>query len=209
MPKVSSQYKEKKTQFIIESAISCFTEKGYQATTIDDIATRSKTSKGAIYGYFSSKEDIILQVMEQNTQQHFQSIEAGLEKLEHPIDKIRFILKKFQSPIATKDLDKFRIHIEFFLNSSRNERFFAYTQQRHRQYIDLIVTIVREGQRKGIFRASLQPELVSSMFWSIRDGTLLHGIATLEHELYLSMWNEVEMMLLRYLKEPEPANGNS
>lgn len=209
MPKVSSQYKENKTKTIIESAVSCFAEKGYQATTIDDIATRSKTSKGAIYGYFASKEDIILQVMEQNTQQHFQSIESGLHKLEHPIDKIRFLLQKFQSPMINKDLDKYRVHIEFFLNSTRNERFLAYTQQRHRQYIDLIVAIVQEGQRKGIFRESLQPELVSSMFWSIRDGTLLHSLGSLDHELYLSMWNEVGMMLLRYLKEPEPAKDDS
>ncbi len=45
---------------ILEAAVSVFAQKGYHETRVDDIVIESKTSKGSVYFYFPSKQDIFL-----------------------------------------------------------------------------------------------------------------------------------------------------
>ncbi|MFD2673679.1 TetR/AcrR family transcriptional regulator [Marinicrinis sediminis] len=54
---------EKKTQ-IIEEAIALFAEKGYYQTTIQEIAEHCGMSKGSVYSYFESKEDLLLSIFQ-------------------------------------------------------------------------------------------------------------------------------------------------
>jgi len=44
---------------VLDAALELFTEKGYAATRVDDIAKRAGISKGAVYLYFPSKQAII------------------------------------------------------------------------------------------------------------------------------------------------------
>lgn len=43
---------------ILKAAATCFAEKGYSGCSIQDIASRSGMSKGALYVYYSSKEEL-------------------------------------------------------------------------------------------------------------------------------------------------------
>ena len=50
---------------IVAAALEIFSEKGFAAARLDDIAARAGVSKGAIYLYFATKEDIFRAVIEQ------------------------------------------------------------------------------------------------------------------------------------------------
>jgi len=50
--------KESRPNEIIESAFILFTEKGFNATSMDEIARKAGISKGSLYNYFNSKEAI-------------------------------------------------------------------------------------------------------------------------------------------------------
>jgi AcrR family transcriptional regulator len=45
---------------ILDAAVHVFAQKGYHETRVDDIVAESKTSKGSVYFYFPSKQDIFL-----------------------------------------------------------------------------------------------------------------------------------------------------
>lgn len=49
---------------ILGAAMTCFGERGYHETSIDDIAARSGLSKGAVYHHFAGKRDILLGLFE-------------------------------------------------------------------------------------------------------------------------------------------------
>jgi AcrR family transcriptional regulator len=51
---------------IVAAALEVFTDRGFAAARLDDIAARAGVSKGAIYLYFATKEDIFRAVVEQN-----------------------------------------------------------------------------------------------------------------------------------------------
>ena len=55
--------KEERPQEITEAALSAFAEKGYAATRVDDVAKRAGVSKGLLYLYFKTKEDLFKAVI--------------------------------------------------------------------------------------------------------------------------------------------------
>jgi len=59
MPKVTEQHRVARQDEIIEAALGVFRRKGFQATSMAEIIASSGLSAGAIYGYFSSKTEIV------------------------------------------------------------------------------------------------------------------------------------------------------
>jgi len=55
--------KEFRRQEILNASIKIFAQKGFKATTLDEIAEKSEFGKGTIYNYFSSKEDIYKEII--------------------------------------------------------------------------------------------------------------------------------------------------
>ncbi len=53
---------------ILEAAVQVFAQKGYHETRVDDIVAESKTSKGSVYFYFPSKQDIFFGLIETFTE---------------------------------------------------------------------------------------------------------------------------------------------
>ncbi|MFV0319404.1 MAG: TetR/AcrR family transcriptional regulator [Microbacterium sp.] len=64
MPKISDARREQRRAQIIDAALSCFTRTSYQRTTMADIIAESGLSAGAIYGYYASKQELLLAVAE-------------------------------------------------------------------------------------------------------------------------------------------------
>ena len=62
-------------QEIINSAVKLFAEKGYEHTTLDEIAEASEFGKGTIYNYFENKEEIYLAIVEDILESHTQTIQ--------------------------------------------------------------------------------------------------------------------------------------
>ena len=58
-PKVSEEYVESRKRDILDAAAACFARAGLHRATMDDICTQAGLSKGAVYGYFKSKDDIV------------------------------------------------------------------------------------------------------------------------------------------------------
>jgi AcrR family transcriptional regulator len=67
MPRTPEQYeqirKEKKL-FICETALELFAQNGYHATSISQIAKEANISKGLLYNYFESKEELLISIVD-------------------------------------------------------------------------------------------------------------------------------------------------
>ena len=79
---------------IYESALKLFREKGFEQTTMRDIAAKADVALGAAYYYFASKDVIVLafyQEMQEVSHQSILEALAGRRKLK---DRIRYVLEK-------------------------------------------------------------------------------------------------------------------
>src|ERR1700687_2075559 len=79
---------------IYEAAMELFREKGFEATTMRDIAAKAGVALGGAYYYFSSKDAIVLAFyseMQENLSEPVLESLAGQKKLK---DRIRSLLEK-------------------------------------------------------------------------------------------------------------------
>lgn len=68
MPRVSQAHLDARRQQIVEAARARFASHGFARTSMADIVTESGLSNGAIYRYFTSKDEIVIAVCEQGTE---------------------------------------------------------------------------------------------------------------------------------------------
>ena len=63
-PKQFEKIRETKRKQIMDAALELFANEGYHSTSISDIARAAKISKGLMYNYFDSKEELVNSVMD-------------------------------------------------------------------------------------------------------------------------------------------------
>jgi TetR/AcrR family transcriptional regulator, transcriptional repressor of aconitase len=66
MPKVTAQYRDARRDQILRAARRCFLRDGFHATSMQDLFAEAGLSSGAVYGYFPSKDDVIIAIAEDN-----------------------------------------------------------------------------------------------------------------------------------------------
>ena len=77
---------------IFETSMKLFAEKGYDATSIEEITANVGVAKGTLYYHFSSKEEIFQFLIEEGVKLLKNSVEIKTEKLESSIDKIKAVV---------------------------------------------------------------------------------------------------------------------
>src|SRR4030043_1152616 len=76
---------------IAKAAVKLFDEKGYLETSVDDISASTKLSKGGIYHYFSSKNEILYFISTNFMGLLLENLEEELKKIKDHSAKIQFI----------------------------------------------------------------------------------------------------------------------
>ena len=78
--RVPQQARSRRTRKrVIEAAIACFEQHGYDDTTTALIASRARIGVGTLYGYFHDKRDILFELLEQFTDQLIEIVESRLD----------------------------------------------------------------------------------------------------------------------------------
>src|SRR5579875_2088148 len=171
VPKVSAEYKEERKSALMQSALHCFAEKGYEVTTVDDIVRHAGVSKGLVYTYFSSKEEIFLEILKNRTDKFFAQIQERFQSITTARDKLLYLLDGYRkSPLSKEQREWITVSLEFFLSSSRSPARLELMEKRYESFLTLFREIVKEGQEKGEFRPDVEPDAASRLFWALCDG---------------------------------------
>jgi TetR/AcrR family transcriptional regulator, transcriptional repressor of aconitase len=68
MPKLSPELRTQRRRRLVQAAQRRIAAQGYHDTTIDDVCAEAGVSKGAFYGYFDTKQDMLLALLEGETE---------------------------------------------------------------------------------------------------------------------------------------------
>ncbi|WP_409305978.1 TetR/AcrR family transcriptional regulator [Peribacillus sp. SCS-155] len=176
---MTDEYKEKKKKEILASARACFARKGFESSTMDDIVAQSGISKGAIYNYFKSKDEIYLELMSVDTNEAYAYISQSISRITSTMAKIEFLFDEYLSfnPADEEAKGKNIVHTEFKLHSSRKEHLNRIMNTRRKKFfVDFVASILKEGQEHGEIQMDIDPELFSNLFWSMIDGAVLQTV---------------------------------
>lgn len=84
----------KKTFKVARSSAKLFESKGYLETNMADIAKAARLSKGGIYHYFSSKDQILFFILDHYMDIILQDLESDLTRIEDPSSRIKYIISR-------------------------------------------------------------------------------------------------------------------
>ena len=99
MPKVVPEYKEEAKKKIIAAGREVMSKKGYHATTMEDIATYVGVSKGALYLYFGSKDELVVEIVKALPEQ-VHEVKMSISHTTDPIDHWIAVLDFFLSSLV-------------------------------------------------------------------------------------------------------------
>lgn len=162
MPKDRSD----KRRIITEAAVEVFAQKGFHQARVSDVARRAGVADGTIYLYFKNKEDLLLSIFEEKMKVLLTGLGEALEGIDDPIERIRsfacFHLSTVRKNRATAEVLQVELRLsKKFMKEYRPEKLWA--------YLGVFGSIVREGQRRGLFRGDLDPFLASWAFFGSLD----------------------------------------
>ncbi len=110
---VNEQLKQKRRNQIILTALENFAHRGYHRTSINDIAKAAGISKGLIYNYFESKEDLLINVLKfvllQAVDTIFKSIDKKSKTLT-PLEMMAYGIGRFFD-VMQKEADLWKLSI--------------------------------------------------------------------------------------------------
>jgi AcrR family transcriptional regulator len=145
--------REERAPEILDAALACFSERGFAATRMDDIARRAGISKGTIYLYFDSKEAVFKALAQRLVASRVGEIAALVQSFEGSTpDLLRLVLDRVGSIVTTGDV---AVLPRMVLAEAGN--FPELAEHWRREVIDrglaLWESIIRRGQDRGEFRA--------------------------------------------------------
>jgi len=159
---------------IIEAAESLFSDKGFQGTTMQEISEKVELSKGTIYLYFKSKEELYLSVCVKGVAGFGEDLEAavrGITDLEEMIRAVymAYIRHSLEQPAIFRVLrDTFIEQVRQNLSSSTIEEISGIIKG----WLELESGLIEEGIERGLFRKDLNAYGFSLAAWRASTGLI-------------------------------------
>lgn len=181
MPKLSEEAIESRKAHIIESAFTVFSEKGYSHTSIDDIALCAGTSKGGIYNYYKSKEEIFLEI----AASRLTSRRALLDSIPKDEGIKMFLERYFKAVLGSlreeKHLMTAKFSFEFWATVARDSRLNTEAKRRYEHFKGDLLRILELGVKQGEFEPMDDIDGVAYVILSTLDGMMhTHAIMGIE-----------------------------
>lgn len=151
---------------ILAAALELFAERGYDATSVSEVVEHAGVTKGALYHYFSAKEDLLYEIYRDHLDQQMADLDRIVGSGDDPATALRNVIENLvvttitHLPVVTvfgRDMSR--------LNSER----FAVLQADWRRYQEGVRKLIGAAQRDGTFARTTTPELASWMIFGFTN----------------------------------------
>jgi AcrR family transcriptional regulator len=171
---VSQQYKDRQRAEILDAARRCFVRNGFHRTSMQDVYTEAGRSPGAVYRYFSSKDDIILAFATQNLSDVSEALHEALDLTGDDLEPGQ-VMARLLNEVAARHADgqlateALMVWSEALRNPALADRLREASAAMTRDLADL----VRRQQAAGALQGA-SAEAVARVLLSILPGYLLN-----------------------------------
>ena len=185
---------ESRKEHLIQLALERFIEKGYEGTTIMDLQKSFGLTKGGMYHYFSSKEEILDAVIEYGIAQEIKTLVKELEQI--PLEKkLTYFMFSNTTNTFTKNL--------FRYSRNNNSSIVAYRlrEKTTKTLIPIVKSIVNLYIETGYYKSEYADEMSE---FSIILAQALTEEGMLPEADYLHKEKRIDALLDMWTKCMEP-----
>jgi len=148
---------------ILAAAIKLFSEKGFEETSIEELARAAGVGKGTIYGYFSTKQEIFLAFCEDEIEYVFTRLEEEGDPAAPLLDQIVF-LSMCQFDFVTQNREFGRLFCREM--AYPREKNLKASSEINARYLSKVLAIITRAQQRGELKPGSDPLLALANFHS-------------------------------------------
>jgi AcrR family transcriptional regulator len=225
--------RQQKEKLILESAILLFGEKGFHTTKVEDVAKKAKISKGLVYFYFKSKEDLYMAIAKKGVEELKDLFNKafGKEKDKTGLEVMTDLINGYLE--FTKKKKVFHDAILYFLSfldlyykdSTKvsilltESQYFNKLLQSHNDLAKIGIKAISMGIKDGSMRPDLQADSTFYTIWTMLIGychlsgsvNLGPGDIKINNESWNNGFNKILFEILKGTNNPfktQPIQGN-
>jgi AcrR family transcriptional regulator len=184
---------------ILDAAMAVFARMGFHEARMDDIVLESGLSKGALYWYFKSKEDIITAISQRVFTRELEQIEGLVAAEGSPSERLLQLTRNRVEGLERMS-NLVPILVEFYAASVRQTWVRQFIEDYFKGFHDLLVTLIQQGIDRGEFRpvdASETALFIAALF----EGLIIHWLIEPEKVQWDGLIERSVQLLLDGLKQ--------
>lgn len=149
---------------VLRRAIELFIRRGYEATSINDLAAELGVTKSAIYHHFDSKEALLAAALNEALEGLSSAVEeaATATRVANPHERLRATVEA-----AVHTLVAYLPTVTLLLRVRGNSDVEREALARRRQIDDRLAALVKEAQDQGYIRADIGPDVTSRLAFGL------------------------------------------
>jgi TetR/AcrR family transcriptional regulator, cholesterol catabolism regulator len=151
---------------VLAAATRVFHEKGYAATSIQDVADALGMLKGSLYYYIDSKEDLLFAIIEEVHRGTMERLEQWLQIDADTLTKLRAFLR-WQVLTYCRDVEKVGVFLHDFRSLSEEHQQQILVERD--RYDRSLRELIRTGQREGVVADDVDPKLAAMAIFGMMN----------------------------------------
>ena len=174
MPKIVD--KDSKRAEIAKAAIDILAQKGFERTTIQEIADVANIGKGTVYEYFKSKEEIIIFTGNAIFERMYKPVDTAFSNLDTPRDKLHVLADSMVS-MVDRMYNIFIVYIELWLVYLRNKQYGKSLLLLNESIVKMrkiVIEVLNDGKKARQVRKDLDTESAAIFLVASLDGLAMH-----------------------------------
>lgn len=170
---------EETRQRILETALICFSESGYDKTGVAKICRTAGISKGAFYHHFESKQALFLELLNH----WLEGLDAEIRHIREQTSDVPSTLMQIARMVRQvfeAGHGKLPMFLEFLNQAARDKAIWMATISHYRRYQRIFTEIIKTGVDEGSF-VEIDPEIAAQTLVSLGVGLVLQGTLDSDH----------------------------
>ncbi len=184
MPRVVPEYKQEARNRIVSVAHEAFAEKGYDQTTMEDIGNRLGVSKGALYLYFKSKEELFETICETRQRTLRRMLRASLKEG----DLLASSLDFFNAITAQHSEYPIGLTFELISEAARNEKLKTILSEDYDKRLEILAKFLQEQRSNGLLNDYVDVSSLAASLSALFNGLIIALILGKDVELVKRTW---------------------
>lgn len=150
-------------KLILDSALKIFSQKGYTAARLEDVAEQASVTRGAIYWHFKNKHDLYYTLYKEFSEKVRKRMDEILESEQTPLAKIRQLMQEAFVHIEEDEEYRAVEEITLFKTEPAEEfkKIFKISSEFFRFIRNVLIGFTKEGIAAGEINPSMDPDVTA------------------------------------------------
>ena len=195
--------KSQKTKtFIIETVAPIFNKNGYSGMSLSKIAEATKLTKGAIYGNFSSKEELALEVLRYAVRRVLKDLNRhvlmGNTSIEKLLNIASFYNKYYEYSMKFGGCPILNIGVD---SNNQNEALTAVVRSYNQRILEKFAELIAKGKERGEIKKEVEEMVYAKRFFYMIEGAVYMSYIMRDNSFLRDVSATITTMIQRELRK--------